>query len=242
MGPEGLAYRRVMLKLSGAVLAGDRGYGIDQESLGRVADELAELHSLGAEVAVVLGGGNIFRGLAAAASGMDRVTGDYMGMLATLMNGLALQESLERRGCQTRLQTALDVREVGEPFIRRRALRHLEKGRIVIFAAGTGNPYFTTDTAAVLRAVEVGAEVILKGTNVDGIYTADPIEDPSAELIHQLTYMDALKNRYKVMDSTAFSLSMDNKIKMVVFRVTKPGNILKIVRGEAIGTLVKEDA
>lgn len=236
-----IAYKRALLKLSGAVMAGDRGYGIDQDALARLADEIAAVTELGVELGVVIGGGNIFRGLAGAAEGMDRVTGDYMGMLATVINSLALQEALEKCGCDTRLQAALDIKEVAEPYIRRRALRHLEKGRVLIFAAGTGNPYFTTDTAAALRAIEIGAEVILKGTNVDGIYTADPVVDPTAKLLTKVTYMDALKRRLKVMDSTAFSLSMDNSLRMVVFRITEPGNILKIVQGQTIGTLVQEE-
>ncbi len=235
-------YRRVLLKLSGEVLAGERGQGIDQGALERIAQEIAKAQRLGVEMAVVLGGGNIYRGLSGAAEGMARVSGDYMGMLATVINAVALQEMLERQGCDTRLQSALHIKEVAEPYVRRRAVRHLEKGRVLVFAAGTGNPFFTTDTAAVLRAAEIDAEVILKGTNVDGVYTADPVLDPSAKRLRTVTYMNAIQNRLRVMDSTAFSLSMDNRLQMVVFKITEPGNILKIVLGEEIGTLVKEDS
>ncbi len=242
MSQAGPAFKRVLLKLSGEVLSGEKGYGIDRTALGAIADEIVEVHALNVEMAIVLGGGNIFRGLRGAAEGFERVSGDYMGMLATVINAVALQEALESRGCETRLQSALHIREVAEPYVRRRALRHLEKGRVVIFAAGTGNPFFTTDTAAVLRAVEMNAEIILKGTNVDGVYTADPALDPAAELLRRVTYFDALRSRLRVMDATAFSLSMDNSLPMVVFRITKRGNILRVVRGEPIGTIVQEEA
>ncbi|MAE72399.1 MAG: UMP kinase [Gemmatimonadetes bacterium] len=235
-------YRRILLKLSGEVMGGESGHGIDQGTLDLMAAEIDDVRKLGVEIAIVLGGGNIFRGLAGTAEGMERVYGDYMGMLATVINAIALQAALERRGCETRLQSALHIKEVAEPYIRRRAMRHLEKGRVLIFAAGTGNPFFTTDTAAVLRAAEIDADAILKGTNVDGVYTADPVLDPNAKRLRTLTYMDAIKNRLRVMDSTAFSLSMDNRLKMVVFKIGERGNIRKIVLGEEIGTLVKEDS
>ena len=234
-------YQRILLKLSGEILAGeDGGHGIQEAVIGALADEIREVHELGVQVGIVLGGGNIFRGLAASARGMDRAAADYMGMLATVINSLALQHALEKRGCYTRVMSAIEMARVCEPYIRRRAVRHLEKGRIVILAAGTGNPYFTTDTAAALRAIEVGAEVILKGTKVDGIYSDDPVRDPSATFFPRLGYMDILSRGLKVMDSTAISLCMDNRIPLVVFNVRTPGNLARVVRGEDVGTTVGE--
>jgi uridylate kinase len=232
------AYRRVLLKISGEALAGGQGYGIDPDVIGRIAEELAEVARLGVELAVVIGGGNSFRGIAASAGGMDRATGDYMGMLATVINALALQDSIEKAGVATRVLSAIEMRAVSEPYIRRRAIRHLEKGRVVVFAAGTGNPFFTTDTAGALRAVEIGAEVILKATKVDGIYSADPVKDPSAERYTQVSYLDVLKKNLKVMDSTAISLCMDNDLPIIVFDLGVRGNILRVVRGEEVGTTV----
>lgn len=232
-------YRRILLKLSGEALAGEQGYGIDPTVLERITDEVARVHALGVEIAIVIGGGNIFRGLQAAAEGMDRATADYMGMLATVINGLALQNALERAGLITRVQSAIDMPAVAEPYIRRRAIRHLEKGRIVIFAAGTGNPFFTTDTAAALRAVEIGAEVILKATKVDGIYSADPLVDPAAQRLSSVTYIDVLNRGLRVMDTTAISLCMDNKLPIGVFNLATPGNLLRMVLGEpGVGSFV----
>ena len=233
-------YQRILFKLSGELLAGDAGQGIRDEVLAGLADEIRDVHAMGVQVGIVLGGGNIFRGLAASMRGMDRVTADHMGMLATVINSLALQHALEKRGLFTRVMSALKMDQVAEPYIRRRAVRHLEKGRIVVLAAGTGNPYFTTDTAAVLRAIEVGAEVILKGTKVDGIYTSDPVKDPSATFIPSISYMDILNRGLKVMDSTAISLCMDNRLPLVVFNVGVPGNLTKLMRGESVGTRVGE--
>ncbi|OEU76060.1 MAG: UMP kinase [Desulfuromonadales bacterium C00003107] len=232
-------YSRILLKLSGEALAGDLGYGIDPELLAGLAIEIREVLELGVQVAVVIGGGNIFRGMAAASSGMDRAGADHMGMLATVMNSLALQDALEQIGVETRVQTALEMREVAEPYIRRRALRHLEKGRVVILGGGTGNPYFTTDTAASLRAMEIGAEVILKATKVDGVYSADPVKDKNAVRYSQLTYLDVLKKGLQVMDATATSLCMDNDLPIIVFKLSCRGNIKKVVLGEEIGTIVK---
>ena len=232
-------YSRILLKLSGEALAGDLGYGIDPEVLTGLATEIREVLELGVQVAVVIGGGNIFRGMAAASSGMDRAGADHVGMLATVMNSLALQDALEQIGVETRVQTALEMREVAEPYIRRRALRHLEKGRVVILGGGTGNPYFTTDTAASLRAMEIGAEVILKATKVDGVYSADPVTDKNAVRYSQLTYLDVLKKGLKVMDATATSLCMDNDLPIIVFKLSCRGNIKKVVLGEEIGTIVK---
>jgi uridylate kinase len=226
------------LKLSGEALMGDQNYGIDPAVATRIAQDIAEIQALGVQTAVVIGGGNIFRGLAASARGMDRSTGDYMGMLATVINALALQDALEHNGVATRVLTAIEMRAVAEPFIRRRAVRHLEKGRVVVFAAGTGNPYFTTDTAAALRAMEMKAEVILKGTKVDGIYTADPVKDPQATRYDTISYLQVLQARLQVMDATAISLCMDNKLPILVFNLKTPGNIRRVVMGEAIGTLV----
>jgi uridylate kinase len=226
------------LKLSGEALMGDRGYGIDPAVIAQLASEIRRVVALEAELAIVVGGGNIFRGMAGAARGMDRATADYMGMLATVMNGLALQQGLEKEGLSTRVLSALEIQEVAEPFIRRRALRHLEKGRIIIFAAGTGNPYFTTDTAASLRAAEIGAEVILKATKVDGIYDRDPVGNPDAVKFESLDYLDVLTKELKVMDATAISLCKDNGIPLIVFDMAQEGNIERAVRGETVGTLV----
>ncbi|MGE0863515.1 MAG: UMP kinase [Vicinamibacterales bacterium] len=231
-------YKRILLKLSGEALMGDQNYGIDPAIATRIAQDIAEIQALGVQTAVVIGGGNIFRGLAASARGMDRSTGDYMGMLATVINALALQDALEHNGVATRVLTAIEMRAVAEPFIRRRAVRHLEKGRVVVFAAGTGNPYFTTDTAAALRAMEMKAEVILKGTKVDGIYTADPVKDPLATRYDTISYLQVLQERLQVMDATAISLCMDNKLPILVFNLKTPGNIRRVVMGETVGTLV----
>ena len=235
------AYHRVLLKLSGEALAGRQGYGIDPEILARVADELGEVVHLGVQVAVVIGGGNIFRGIAASAGGMERATGDYMGMLATVINALALQDAIEKAGVPTRVLSAIEMRAVAEPYIRRRAIRHLEKGRVVVFAAGTGNPFFTTDTAGALRAVEIGAEAIFKATRVDGIYTADPEKDPSAVKLQRVGYIELLNRGLKVMDTTAISLCMENKLPIVVFDLTRPGNIRRIVSGDQVGSIVSSD-
>tara|TARA_R110002126_G_scaffold287506_1_gene440364 strand:- start:1194 stop:1901 length:708 start_codon:yes stop_codon:yes gene_type:complete len=231
-------YKRILLKLSGEALMGEKQYGIDSNRLNEYAEEIKEVVEKGIEVAIVIGGGNIFRGLAGAATGMDRVQADHMGMLATVINGLALQSALEMNGVQTRLQSAIKINEVAEPFIRRRAMRHLEKGRVVIFGGGTGNPYFTTDSAAVLRAIEIEADVILKGTRVDGIYTADPEKDKNATKFDSISFHDVLKKGLKVMDTTAFTLSQENELPIVVFDMNKKGNLLKIVDGQTIGTTV----
>ena len=231
-------YKRILLKLSGEALMGEKQYGIDSKRLNEYAEEIKEVVDKGIEVAIVIGGGNIFRGLAGAATGMDRVQGDHMGMLATVINGLALQSALEMTGVETRLQSAIKINEVAEPFIRRRAMRHLEKGRVVIFGGGTGNPYFTTDSAAVLRAIEIEADVILKGTRVDGIYTADPEKDKNATKFDTISFQDVLIKGLKVMDTTAFTLSQENKLPIVVFDMNKKGNLLKIVNGQTIGTTV----
>jgi uridylate kinase len=232
------AYRRIVLKLSGEALAGSQGYGIDPPMLERVAAEVREVTALGVQVAIVIGGGNIFRGIAASARGMDRATADYMGMLATVINALALQDSLEKVGLQTRVLSAIEMRAVAEPYIRRRAMRHLEKGRVVIFAAGTGNPFFTTDTAGALRAVEIGADAIMKATKVDGVYSADPKRDKSAQRLERLTYIEVLNRGLQVMDAAAISLCMDNKLPIIVFDLTRPGNIKRIVLGEPVGSIV----
>ena len=231
-------YKRALLKLSGEALMGEQQFGVDPAVATRIARDVGEIQGLGVETAIVIGGGNIFRGLAASARGMDRATADYMGMLATVINALALQDALEQQGVNTRVVTAIEMRAVAEPFIRRRAIRHLEKGRVVIFAAGTGNPYFTTDTAAALRAMEIKADVILKGTKVDGIYTADPMIDTAATKYDTISYLQVLERQLKVMDATAISLCMDNKLPIVVFNLRQPGNIRKVVLGEAIGTTV----
>lgn len=232
-------YRRVLLKLSGEALMGEQSFGIDAEVVSYLADEIVEVAKLDIEIGLVIGGGNIFRGVAASASGLDRVAGDQMGMLATLINAIALQDALEKQGLVTRLISAIEVRSVAEPFIRRRAIRHLEKKRVVIFAAGTGNPYFSTDTAAALRAMEIHAEVILKATKVDGIYDKDPAEHTDAVMFHELNYMDVLSKQLKVMDSTAISLCMDNSMPIVVFNLKKKGNIKRVICGERIGSLIK---
>ena len=237
-GPTRPAYRRIVLKLSGEALAGDQGYGIDPPMLDRVAAEMRDVLGLGVQIGIVIGGGNIFRGVAASAGGMDRATADYMGMLATIINALALQDALEKAGLQTRVLSAIEMRAVAEPYIRRRAMRHLEKGRVVIFAAGTGNPFFTTDTAGALRAVEIGADVIMKATKVDGIYSADPKRDPAATRLPRLTYIEALNQGLQVMDTTAISLCMNNKLPIVVFDLTRSGNIRRIVLGENVGSIV----
>jgi uridylate kinase len=235
-------YRRVLLKLSGEALAGSRGYGIDPETIARVAAEIRDVAQRGVQLAVVIGAGNIFRGIAASAGGMDRATGDYMGMLATAINALALQDAIEKAGVATRVLSAIEMRAVAEPYIRRRAIRHLEKGRVVVFAAGTGNPFFTTDTAGALRAVEIGAEAILKATRVDGIYTADPEKDPTATRLAHVGYIEVLNRGLGVMDTTAISLCMDNKLPIVVFDLNRPGNIVRIINGEQVGSVVSADA
>jgi uridylate kinase len=234
-----LQYKRVLLKLSGEALMGNQGFGIDPHVLQDIAQEIQEIHALGAEVATVIGGGNIFRGTTATKYGVDRVTADYMGMLATVMNGLALQGALEKEGVMTRLQTAIEMHQVAEPYIRRRAIRHLEKGRVVIFAGGNGNPFFTTDTTASLRAVEIGADVILKATKVDGVYNADPLLDKDAVMLPRLTYLDVLQQGLKVMDSTAITLCMDNQMPIIVFNLTVKGNIKRVLIGEQLGTVVQ---
>ncbi len=233
-----MAYKRILLKLSGEALMGSRKYGIDPHRLSEYANDIKEAVAQGIQVAIVIGGGNIFRGVAGASNGMDRVQGDHMGMLATVINGLALQSALENEGVATRLQSAIKINEVAEPFIRRRALRHLEKGRVVIFGGGTGNPYFTTDSAAVLRAIEIEADVILKGTRVDGIYTSDPEKDATASKYNSISFDDVLKKGLKVMDTTAFTLSQENELPIIVFDMNTSGNLIKIVSGEQIGTTV----
>jgi uridylate kinase len=233
------AFRRVLLKLSGEALMGEQPFGIDERVVAAIADELREVAAAGVQVAIVIGGGNIIRGLAASHRGIERVTGDYMGMLATVINALALQDALEKRGVDTRVLSAIDIREVAEPFIRRRALRHLEKGRVVIFAAGTGNPFFTTDSAAALRANEIHADVVLKATNVDGIYTADPNLDASAELLPEVTYQQVLERNLQVMDAAAISLCRENDLPIVVFKLLERGNIGRVVSGERVGSIVR---
>jgi len=233
--------RRALIKLSGEALMGERPYGIDPDVARRIASETARAHADGIQVAIVVGGGNIFRGLSAAATGMDRSTADYMGMLATVMNGLALQDALEQAGAPTRVMSAIAMNEICEPYIRRRAIRHMEKGRVVILVAGTGNPYFTTDTAATLRAVEIGAQVILKATRVDGVYDADPEQEPDAKRYAQIGYTEVLANRLQALDATAVSLAMDNRMPIVVFDMTVEGNILRALQGEPIGTLISDE-
>ena len=233
-------YQKILLKLSGEALQGKENIGISVDSLKAISKEIVEIHSLGVEIAIVIGGGNIFRGIAGAAIGMDRSAADYMGMLATVINSLALQDSLEGEGIVTRVQSALEIRQVAEPYIRRRAIRHLEKGRVVIFAAGTGNPFFTTDTAATLRAREIGADVILKATKVDGIYDKDPLKHTDAKIFKQLSYMEVLNKDLKVMDATAISLCREGKIPIIVFNMFESGNIYRIIMGEDIGSVVKE--
>jgi uridylate kinase len=234
-------YRRILLKLSGEALMGKQGYGIEPAVLSQLADEVIDVQSLGVDIALVVGGGNIFRGVAGASTGMDRAHADYMGMLATLINALAMQDALEGRGSKTRVMSAVEVQRVAEPYIRRRAIRHLEKGRLVIFAAGTGNPFFTTDTAASLRAMEIGAEIVMKATKVDGVYDKDPNKHKDARLFKQLSYLDVLNRNLEVMDSTAISLCRDNSLPILVFNMTKPGNIRRVVLGERLGTLVLDE-
>jgi uridylate kinase len=231
-------YNRILLKLSGEALGGEAGVGISPEALRNMAEQIREVREFGVQVVIVIGGGNIFRGLQGCERGIERATGDYMGMLATVINSLALQDSLEKLGVPTRVQSAITMSQVAEPFIRRRAVRHLEKGRVVIFGGGTGNPYFSTDTAAALRANEIGAEVILKATKVDGIYDSDPKKNPKAKRFAQISYIDALQRQLKVMDSTAFSLCMDNKMPIIVFDLFRPHNLRRVVNGEPVGTLV----
>jgi len=231
-------YKRILLKLSGEVLTGKKDYGIDPAVIRQIAHEVKDVKNLGVETAIVIGGGNIFRGVAASSKGMDRASADYMGMLATVLNGLALQDALEKIDVHTRVQTAIEMREVAEPYIRRRAIRHLEKGRVVIFVGGTGNPYFTTDTTASLRAMEIGAEVILKATKVDGVYEEDPLLNKGAKKYDELTYLDVLKKQIKVIDATAISLCMDHQIPIIVFNLKKKGNIKRVILGERVGTKV----
>ncbi|HVN80491.1 MAG TPA: UMP kinase [Terriglobia bacterium] len=232
-------YKRILLKMSGEALVGNQGFGVDPQIVRAIAEEVKEVHDLGVETAIVLGGGNIFRGVAVTAQGMERVTGDLMGMLATVINAIALQDALEKSGVFTRVVSAIEMREVAEPFIRRRAIRHLEKRRIVIFAAGTGNPYFSTDTAAALRAMEIKADVILKATKVDGIFDADPVKVKGAAMFKEITYLEVIRKGLRVMDSTAISLCMDNKMPIIVFNLLRSGNIKRVVLGDKIGTIVK---
>lgn len=232
-------YKRILLKLSGEALVGEQEYGISRSIIQKVAQEVKEIKELGVEVAIVIGGGNIYRGVAASAQGMDRATADYMGMLATAINGLALQDALEKTGVFTRVMSAIEMPQVAEPYIRRRAVRHLEKGRVVIFACGTGNPFFTTDTAAALRAVEIKAQVILKGTKVDGVYDADPLAHKEAKKFKELSYIEVLKRGLKIMDATAISLCMDNKLPVIVFNLTKKGNVKGVLLGKKIGTIIR---
>ena len=234
-----MVYKRILLKLSGEALLGDRSYGIDPKRIAQYAKDIKSILDLGVEVAIVIGGGNIFRGVSAASNGIDRVQGDYMGMLATVINGMALQSSLEEEKIQTRLQTAIKIEAVAEPYIKRKAVRHLEKKRVVIFGGGTGNPFFTTDSAAALRAIEVSADVILKGTRVDGVYDSDPEKNEKAVKFDFISFSDVIGKNLKVMDSTAFTLSQENNLPIVVFNMNKPGNLLKVIKGNKIGTLIK---
>ena len=238
MNQHSLKYKRVLLKLSGEALIGRQSYGIDNETLQEYAQQIVALTEMGVEIAIVVGGGNIFRGIQGASKGMGRAHSDYMGMLATVMNGMALQDALEQKGAKCRLQSAIGMDKICEPYIRRRAIRHLEKGRIVIFAAGTGNPFFTTDTAASLRAIEIDAEVVLKGTRVDGVYTADPEKDANAVKFETISFADVLRNRLQVMDMTAFTLCQENDLPIIVFNINQPANLKRILLGEAVGTLV----
>ena len=233
-----LRYRRILLKLSGEILAGNKGFGIDSDVITRLVGEIFDVYELGVELGIVIGGGNIFRGIQAGDQGLDRASGDYMGMLGTTINALALQDVLEQRGIDTRVMSAIEMRQIAEPYIRRRATRHLEKNRVVIFACGTGNPYFTTDTAASLRAMEIGAEVLLKGTKVDAVYDSDPKKNQSAKPYEVLSFMDVLKNSLKVMDAAGISLCMDNNLPIIVFNIGIPGNLKRVVSGEKVGTLV----
>jgi uridylate kinase len=234
-------YKRILLKLSGEALAGDKGFGIHHDTIERIAEEIKSVHELGTEIAIVVGGGNIFRGIAGTAQGMDRAASDYMGMLATVINSMALQDCLEKRGVYTRVMSAIGMSQVAEPYIRRRAIRHLEKKRVVIFAAGTGNPFFTTDTAASLRAMEVGADIIMKATRVDGVYDSDPEKNADAVMFKRLDYIEVLKNNLKVMDSTAISLCMDNSLPILVFNLNVAGNLKRVVLGEELGTFVRRE-
>ncbi len=235
-----MKYKRILLKLSGEALMGEQNYGIDINRVSQYAKDIKEIHDKGMEIAIVIGGGNIYRGLSAEKAGMDRVQADYMGMLATVINSMALQDALEKQDIKTRLLTAIKMEQICEPFIRRRAVRHLEKGRVVIFGAGTGNPYFTTDTAASLRAIEINADVVLKGTRVDGIYTADPLKDPTATRFDEITFQDVYNRGLNVMDLTAFTLCQENKLPIIVFDMNKTGNLIRLANGEPIGTLVRE--
>jgi uridylate kinase len=241
VSPGKVKFKRVLLKLSGEALAGEKAFGISTDIIGRIANEIKVVHELGVEVAIVLGGGNIFRGIAGTAQGMDRATSDYMGMLATVINSLALQDCLEKLDVYTRVLSAIEMDQLCEQYIRRRAVRHLEKKRVVIFAAGTGNPYFTTDTAASLRAMEVGADIIMKATKVDGVYTADPMLDPNAKLYKSLTYIEVLQQNLKVMDSTSISLCMDHNLPILVFNLNTPGNFKRVIMGEELGTVVRRE-
>jgi uridylate kinase len=234
-----MKYNRILLKLSGESLMGDKQFGIDNNRLAEYASQIKEVHDLGVEIAIVIGGGNIFRGVQAEEGGMDRTHGDYMGMLATMINSMALQAALESAGIKTRLQSAIEMKEIAEPYVRRRAVRHLEKGRVVIFGAGTGNPFFTTDSAASLRAIEINADVILKGTRVDGIYTADPLKDPNAVKYDSISFDDVYGKDLKVMDMTAFTLCKENDLPIIVFDMDTPGNLKKLLQGDAIGTIVR---
>ena len=234
-----MIYKRILLKLSGEALLGERSYGLDPKRIAQYAKDIKSITDLGVEVAVVIGGGNIFRGVSAASNGIDRVQGDYMGMLATVINGMALQSSLEEEKIQTRLQTALKIEEVAEPYIKRKAVRHLEKKRVVIFGGGTGNPFFTTDSAAVLRAIEINADVILKGTRVDGVYDSDPEKNNNAVKFDSMSFSEVIKKNLKVMDSTAFTLSQENDLPIIVFNMNKTGNLLKLINGDKIGTIIK---
>ena len=233
-------YKRILLKLSGEALMGDQGFGISPDMIKFVADEIRSVYDLGVQVAIVVGGGNIFRGIAASSYGMDRTAADHMGMLATVINSIALQDALEKKGIQTRVQSAISMHEVAEPYILRRAVRHLDKGRVVIFGAGTGNPYFTTDTAAVLRAQEIHAEIFLKATKVNGVYDSDPVHNPNAQFIKETTYMDVLEKQLHIMDMTAISLAMDNKLPLSIFKLTEKGNMRKVICGESIGTRISK--
>ena len=235
----GLKYKRVLLKLSGEALMGDQDYGIDPLFIDELAEEIKSVYEIGAEIAIVIGGGNIFRGVKGSSMGMDRATADYMGMLATVINALALQDILEKKDVPTRVMSAIEMRQIAEPYIRRRAIRHLEKGRIVIFAAGTGSPFFTTDTTGALRATEIKADVLLKATKVDGIYDKDPVKHPDAKLLKEISYLDAINKNLKVMDHTALTLCMENNLPIIVFNIKKKGNLMKILLGEPIGSVVK---
>ncbi|RLA92972.1 MAG: UMP kinase [Deltaproteobacteria bacterium] len=235
-----VAFRRVLIKLSGEVLAGEKGFGIDPKAINKISREIREIYELKIQLALVIGGGNIFRGISASEGGVDRASGDYMGMLATVINSLALQDALERQGIPTRVLSAIEMHQVAEPYIKRRAIRHLEKGRVVIFAGGTGNPYFSSDTAAALRAMEINADAILKATKVDGVYDSDPFQNKEAKKFDRLTYLDFLNKHYKVMDSTAISLCMDNQLPILIFNLTIPNNMKRVILGEKVGTIIEE--